>query len=59
MCLKIYELDPAGFFFALGLAQEAALKRIKVKLDLLNDIDMLLIVEKGIRGRICHAFIDM
>ena len=58
MCLKIYELDPA-VFFALGLAQEAALKKIKVKLDLLNDIDMLLIVEKGIRGRKCHAFIDM
>ena len=47
------------FFVALGLAWEAALKNIKVKLDLLNDINILLIVEKGIRGRICHAFIDM
>ena len=28
--------------------------KIKVKLDLLSDIDMLL-VEKGIRGRICHS----
>ena len=59
MCLKIYELDLADFFFALGLAWEVAVKKIKVKLDLLNDIDMLLIVEKGIRGGICHAFIDM
>ena len=59
MCLKIYELDPADFFLALELAWEAALKKIKVKLDLLNDIDILLIVEKGIRGRICHAFIHM
>ena len=58
MCLKIYELDPA-VFFALGLAQEAALKKIKVKLDLLSDVDMSLIAEKGIRGGICHAFIDM
>ena len=33
-----------------GLAWQAALKKTKVKLDLLTDIDMLLMVEKGIRG---------
>ena len=47
------------FYFALGLAQEVALQKIKVKLDLLSDVDMSLIAEKGIRGGICHAFIDM
>ena len=30
------------------------LKKTKVKLDLLIDINMSLMVEKGIRGRICH-----
>ena len=30
-------------------------KRTKVKLDLLTDIDMLLMVEKGVRGAICHS----
>ena len=55
MCLKIYELDPAKFLSAPGLAWQAALKKIKVKLVLLTDIDMLLMVEKGIRGRICHS----
>ena len=54
MCLEIYELDPAHFLTALGLAWQAALKKIKVKLDLLTDINMLLIVEKGVRGGICY-----
>ena len=38
MCLKIYELDPAKFLSAPVLAWEAALKKNKVKLDLLTDI---------------------
>ena len=55
MCLKINELDPAHFLSALGLAWKACLKKTEIKLELLTDIDMLLMVEKGIRGRICHA----
>ena len=38
-----------------GLAWQAALKKTEVKLELLTDIDMLLMVEKGIRRGICHA----
>ena len=53
--LKIYELGPARFLTAPGLAWQAALKKTKVKKDLLTDIDMLLMAEKGIRGRICHS----
>ena len=55
MYLIIYELDPAKCFSAPGLAWQAALKRTKVKLDLLTDINILLMVEKGIRGGICHS----
>ena len=54
MCLKIYKLDPAKTFSALGLPQQAAIKNTKLKLDLLIDIDRLLMVEKGIRRGICH-----
>ena len=55
MCLEIYEFDPAKFLSAPGLAWQAALKRTEVKLDLLTDIDMLLMVEKGIREGISHC----
>ena len=44
MFLKIYELDPTKFLSTPELALQAALRKTKVKLDLLNDIDMLLMV---------------
>ena len=53
--LKIYKLDPAKFPAAPGLVWQATLKKTKVKLDLLTDIDMLLMVEKPIKGGICHS----
>ena len=55
MYIKVYELDPAHFLSLPGLAWQACLKKTKVKLELLTDYDMLLMVEEGIRGGICHA----
>ena len=55
MCLKEYELDPAHFVSLPGLAWQACLKKTNIELELLTDYDMLLMVEKGIRGRICHS----
>ena len=55
MCLEINELDHDRSLTAPGLAWQPPLKTTKVKLDLLTDISMLLIVEKGIRGRIYYA----
>ena len=54
-CIEIYELEPAHFLSAPELAWQACLKKTRVKLELLTDIDMLLIVEKGIRGGICNS----
>ena len=50
ICIKNYKLDPAHYYTVLGLAWKAMLKITEVKLELLSDIDMLLMVEKGIRG---------
>ena len=54
-CLKVYELDPAHFLSLPGLAWQACLKKTNIKLELLTDYDMLLMVEEGIRGAICHS----
>ena len=55
MCLEIYELDPAKFHSASGVAWQAALKKTNLKLDLLTDINILEMIEKGIRGGICYS----
>ena len=52
ICLKNYGLDPVYYFTAPGLAWDAMLKITKVNLELLSDYDMLLMIEKGIRGGI-------
>ena len=54
-CIEIYELNPSNFLSAPGLEWQASLKKTKVQLELLTDIDMLLMVEKGIRDGICQA----
>ena len=50
ICLTNYELDPAHYYTAPGLAWDAALKVTDVSLELLSDNDTLLMVEEGIRG---------
>ena len=55
MCLKEYELDPAHFLSLPGLAWQTCLKKTNIELELLTDYDMLLTVEEGIRGGICHS----
>ena len=55
ICIKEYELDPAHFLSLPGLAWQACLKKTNMELQLLTDYDMLLMVEEGIRGGICHS----
>ena len=55
MCIKEYELEPAHFLSLPGLAWQACLKKTNIELELITDYDMLLMVEEGIRGGICHS----
>ena len=55
ICIKVYELDPAHFVSLPGLAWEACLKKTNIELELLTAYDMLLMVEEGKRGGICHS----
>jgi hypothetical protein len=50
MSLKTYKLDPVHFYTSPGLSWNALLKHSKVSLDIIQDPDILLMVESGIRG---------
>ena len=54
-CIEIYELDPAHFLSAPGLAWQACLKKTGVELELVTDNDMLIMFEEGARGGISQA----
>jgi len=49
-CIKSYGLDPAQYYTLPGYTWDAMLKYAGVKLELLTDIDMVMFVERGIRG---------
>ncbi|CAL1278657.1 unnamed protein product [Larinioides sclopetarius] len=55
VCLKTYKLDPDWYFTAPGLSWDAMLKMTNIKLDLLHDYDMILMLEKGLRGGVSQC----
>lgn len=52
LCLDSYELDCAHYLTLPSFTFDAMLKHTKVELELLNDYNMYLFIEKGIRGGI-------
>ena len=56
-CIEIYGLDPSYFLSTPGLAWQACLKMTNVNLELLTDVDMLLMIESGVR--FVNQYIDM
>ena len=59
ICLEIYRLDPARFLIATWLRWKPPLKKTKVELDLLTDIDMLLMIEKMSEEECVTLFVNM
>ena len=53
--LKCYNLDPRHHFSALGLSWDAMLKMTKVGLEKIDDVDMHLFIEEGMRGGISYV----
>ena len=54
-CFQAYGLDPAHFVTSLGFSLDAMLKSTGQKLELLTDVDQLLFIERGIRGRVSQC----
>ena len=52
VCQEKYGLDPAHYYSAPGLSWDALLKKTGVELELLTDMDMHLMIERGMRGGI-------
>ena len=55
VCQDKYGLDPAHYYSAPGLSWDALLKKTGVELELLTDMDMHLMIERGMRGGISMA----
>ena len=52
--MENYGLDPAHYLTSPGLAWDAMLKMTGISLELITDIDMLLLIEKRMRGGISY-----
>ena len=66
MCLKIFAKNALKYinlihliFFSTWISMASLFKTTEIKLDLLTDIDMLLIIEKGIEVEYVVQYIDM
>jgi hypothetical protein len=55
ICMQTYNIDPAYYFTAPGFSFDCMLKYTSAELELLSDYNMLLMVEKGIRGGLVQA----
>lgn len=54
-CQNTYDLDPAHYLTAPSLAMDAALKHSGIRLELLQDMDMVQFFETGIRGGVAQV----
>ncbi|KYQ53663.1 hypothetical protein ALC60_04182, partial [Trachymyrmex zeteki] len=55
-CVESYDLDPAHYYTLPGFTWDAMLKHTRIKFELLTNIDMVLFIERGIRGDLSQCF---
>ncbi|GFX62826.1 uncharacterized protein TNCV_3351521 [Trichonephila clavipes] len=55
ICMQTYKLDPCWYFTTPALSWDAILLHTKVAIELFTDYDMLLFIEKGVRGGISQC----
>ena len=54
VCLKDYGLDPSHYFSSPGPSWDAMLKMTGIQLEKVNNIDVHLFLEKGMRGGVSY-----
>ena len=54
VCLEYYGLHPCHYFSSPGLSWDAMLKMTGVQLELIDDIDVHLFIESGMRGGVLY-----
>jgi single-stranded DNA-specific DHH superfamily exonuclease len=55
VCLNYYNLDPANYLSSPALAWDAALLKTNINLELIHDLDILNMIERGKRGGLCFV----
>ncbi|GFY32028.1 c2H2-type domain-containing protein [Trichonephila clavipes] len=55
ICMQTYKLDPCWYFTTPALSWDVMLLHTKVAIELFTDYDMLLFIEKGVRGGISQC----
>ena len=53
-CMQYYKLDPCHYFTSPGLSWDPMLKMTNIKLELMTDIDMFQLIEKGMSGGVSY-----
>lgn len=54
-CHQIYGLDPARYVTSPSYSWDCMLRTTQVEIELITDVDMLLMIESGVRGGICQV----
>ncbi|GFY22677.1 uncharacterized protein TNCV_2179381 [Trichonephila clavipes] len=55
ICMQTYKLDPCWYFTTPALSWDAMLLHTKVAIERFTDYDMLLFIEKGVRGGVSQC----